>query len=101
MLLVCVCVCVCVCVRACVCVCACMCVHVYALRIVSMDKILHFTNTLIIFYYYFTAGHKMAALTVMFLWLSNVDFSKQDQKLMEDNCMYFTLSSIGPASASH
>ena len=29
-----------VCVRACVCVC----VRVYALRIVSMDKILHFTN---------------------------------------------------------
>ena len=33
-----------VCVRACVCVC----VRVYALGIVSMDKILHFTNTFII-----------------------------------------------------
>ena len=32
------------CVRACVHICE----HVYALRKVSMDKILHFTNTLII-----------------------------------------------------
>ena len=35
----------CVCVRACVC--PCVCVHMCALRIVSMDKILRFTNTLI------------------------------------------------------
>ena len=28
--------------------CVCVCVHVYVLRIVSMDKILHFTNALII-----------------------------------------------------
>ena len=40
------CVCVCACVRAGMCVC--VCVHVYALRIVSRDKILHFTNTFII-----------------------------------------------------
>ena len=41
---------VCVCVRGCVCVhvCVCVCVHVCALRIVSMDKILRFINTLII-----------------------------------------------------
>ena len=61
---VCVCVCVCVCVRACVragvraCVrararararvCVCVCVCVCVLRIVSMDKILSFTDTLII-----------------------------------------------------
>ena len=57
---VCVCVCVCVpvhvCVRVCVgvyvcvhaCMCACMCAHVYALRIVPMDKILCFINTFII-----------------------------------------------------
>ena len=38
----CVCVCVCVCVRVCVYVHACM----HALRIVSMDEILHFINTL-------------------------------------------------------
>ena len=38
---VCVCVCVCVCVRACVRAC----VRVYAFRIVSMDKILRFTNS--------------------------------------------------------
>ena len=42
----CVCMCVCVCVHASVC--ACVCVHVYALRIVSRDKILRFTNTFII-----------------------------------------------------
>ena len=36
----------CVCVFVCVCVCVCMCVR--ALRIVSMNKILRFTNTLII-----------------------------------------------------
>ena len=46
---VCRCLCVCVHVHACVCVCVC----VYALRIVSMDKILHFTNTLIIHHYYY------------------------------------------------
>ena len=54
-MLVCVCVCVfyvcagvCVlCVGVCV-VCMCLCVHVYALRIVSTDKILYFINTLII-----------------------------------------------------
>ena len=42
--------CMCVHVRehVCVCVCACVCVCVYALRIVSMDKILHFINTLFI-----------------------------------------------------
>ena len=46
----------CVCVCVCVCVCLCVCVraraykhmHVCALKIVSMDKILHFTNTFII-----------------------------------------------------
>ena len=47
----------CVCVRACVCVgggggalcvCVCVCVCVCALRIVSMDKILHLINTFII-----------------------------------------------------
>ena len=31
-----------------VCVCVCVCARMYALRIVSMNKILHFTNTLII-----------------------------------------------------
>ena len=51
-------VCMCTCMHACVhvclhvCVCACMCVHarthMYALRSVSMDKILRSTNTLII-----------------------------------------------------
>ena len=47
---VCVCTCMCVCVHACVCVCVCVCgcVCVCVLRIVSMDKILCFTNTLII-----------------------------------------------------
>ena len=46
---VCVCVvCMCVCACACVCMCACMCAHVYALRIVPMDKILCFINTFII-----------------------------------------------------
>ena len=50
-----VCVCACVCVfararaRARVCVCMCMCAH--ALGIVPMDKILRFTNTLIIIIY--------------------------------------------------
>ena len=52
-----VCVCACVracgaCVRACVCVCVCVCVRarvcVYALRIVTRDKILRFKNTFII-----------------------------------------------------
>ena len=44
----------CVCVFMCVYLCVCVCarahkrVHEYALRIVSMDEILHFTNTLII-----------------------------------------------------
>ena len=33
---------VCICVCVCVCVCACMCACQCALRIVSMDKILHF-----------------------------------------------------------
>ena len=48
------CACVCVCVRACVRACVCACVRarahvcVYALRNVSMDKILRFTSTLII-----------------------------------------------------
>ena len=38
------------CVWVCICVCVyvCVCVSVYAFRIVSMDKILHFINTLII-----------------------------------------------------
>ena len=61
------CVCVCVCVRACVCacvcvrarVCVCVCVRVRAcmrvcvcaLRIISLDKVLHLINTLIINYY--------------------------------------------------
>ena len=48
---VCVCVCACVpaCVRACVCVCVCVPrVSMRRLRTVSMDKILRFTNTLII-----------------------------------------------------
>ena len=40
------CVCVCVYVCACVCVCVCVCTSVYASRIVSMDKILCFSNTL-------------------------------------------------------
>ena len=31
----------------CACVCALACMHVYVLRVVSMDKILRFTNTLI------------------------------------------------------
>ena len=48
----CVCVCVRACVRACVRVCVCVCVRararLLALRIVSMDKSLRFTNTLII-----------------------------------------------------
>ena len=52
----CVCACVCmrVCVRACGCVRACVCVRVRAraLRILTMDKILRFTNTVIIIYYY-------------------------------------------------
>ena len=42
------CVCVRACVRACVCVCVCVCVCMDALRIVSTDKILRFTYTLII-----------------------------------------------------
>ena len=53
---VCVCVCVivcvplCVCVQACVCTCVCACMHacVHALRIIPMDKILHFITTLFI-----------------------------------------------------
>ena len=47
---VCVCVCLCVCMRVCLCVCVCVraCVRVYALRIVSMDKILRFTNTFLL-----------------------------------------------------
>ena len=36
---------VCVCSCVCVCVCVHVCVFVYALRIVSMDKILHIINT--------------------------------------------------------
>ena len=40
--------CVYVCVYVHLCVCVCVCVCVCALRIVSIDKILHFTNTLII-----------------------------------------------------
>ena len=40
--------CVCACVRACVRACACVRVYVYALRIVSRDKILCFKNTFII-----------------------------------------------------
>ena len=41
------------CVHACVCMCVRVHMHacVYALRIVSVDKILRFTNTLIIIYY--------------------------------------------------
>ena len=39
---------VCVCVHMHVCMCVCLCVCVCVLRIVSMDKILCFTNTLII-----------------------------------------------------
>ena len=44
------CACVCACVRVCVCVCVCVrvCVRARALRIVSMDKTLRFTNTSII-----------------------------------------------------
>ena len=38
--------------RVCVCVCVCMSASVYAVRTVSTDKILRFTNTLIIHYYY-------------------------------------------------
>ena len=45
------CVCACVCVYVCVCVCVCVCL--YALRTVSMDKILCFANTLIIYYLYY------------------------------------------------
>ena len=47
---VCVCVCAHACVRACECVCVSVsaCVHMYALGIVSLDTILHFTNTFII-----------------------------------------------------
>ena len=41
---------VCVGVRACVCVWVCACV--YAIRMASTDKKVHFTNTLIIIYYY-------------------------------------------------
>ena len=46
----CVCVCVCECVRLHMCVCVCVCVSTRArpLRIVSMEKFLRFTNTLII-----------------------------------------------------
>ena len=44
----CVCVCVCVCVCMCVCVCVCVCLCVYALRIMSRDRILRVKNTLII-----------------------------------------------------
>ena len=36
------------CVCVCVCECECVCVRVYALRIVSRDKILRFRNTFII-----------------------------------------------------
>ena len=52
----CVCVCVCACVGervwVSVCVCVCVCVCAGTLRIVSMDKILHFKNTFIIIIYY-------------------------------------------------
>ena len=44
------------CVPVCVCVCACVraCMRVCVLRIVSVDKILHFINALnFIFYYYY------------------------------------------------
>ena len=44
-----VCVCVCVCVRACVRACVCVCM--YALRIVSTEKILRVLNPLMIYYY--------------------------------------------------
>ena len=43
---------VCVCVCVCVCVSVCVSVHVYALRIVSRDKILRFKNTFIIIIIY-------------------------------------------------
>ena len=42
------CVCVCAHMHACVHVCVCLCAPVYALRRVSTDKILHYTNTFII-----------------------------------------------------
>ena len=43
----------CVSVRACVCVCVCMRARVCTPRIVSMDAILRFTNTLILLFYYY------------------------------------------------
>ena len=48
---VCVCACVCVCLSVCTCVCGCVHACVHVLRIVSLDKILHFITTLIINYY--------------------------------------------------
>ena len=45
---VCGCLCVCVCVCVCVCACVCVCVCMYALRIVSRDKILHFKNLVLL-----------------------------------------------------
>ena len=50
------------------CVCGCLCVHVYVLRIVSMDKILGFTNTLI----YLTQGYRATKCHLWSLCTRNV-----------------------------
>ena len=47
----CVCVCVCVCVSVCACVRACVRERLYALSVVSMDKMFRFTNTVFIINY--------------------------------------------------
>ena len=61
------------CVRACVCVCVCVCVRarafvVYAVRMVSKDKILRFTDTFIIIIITYTKciswGERTASVTV-------------------------------------
>ena len=55
----------------CVCVCVCVCVHtprcvyVYALRIVSINTILRFTNTLIIINYYLKEVNLFDDLTLV------------------------------------
>ena len=55
------------------CVGACMCVLVYALRIVSRDKILHFTNTFIII------------IIIIFIQMHNTNWQHSQLRFCDSN----------------
>ena len=97
----CVCVCVCACVSlwVCVCMCAractCVCVHACArmLRIVSVDKILRFTNSLIINYlinsnFKHTTNIYFLKTSEFLLWLVHSVSTKQHQKKAQAICTW-------------